>query len=393
MRDCDMRVLDLAEFYSERGGGVRSYLDKMLVNGSALGHEVVVVAPGPRDEDTKVSDRGRIVRYRAPRMPYDASYHAPIAVFRMRELVQRFAPDVLQISSPFIPLWVGATLKSVPVRSYVYHSDPIGCYVTPLALRSRAGRALESVAWSYMRRVSAQCDVTVTASDWLAREITSHGCERARAVSFGIDHENFAPERRDEGLRREILGELADNPEARLVLICGRLAADKRQVLLLEALQKLAPQRPLGLFLLGDGPERERLEAMGRSLPRFRAMRFTRDRAEYARILASADALVHASRCETFGFVLAECLASGTPIVGPNAGAATDMLAPAWSETFDTRAEAPEVARAIERLLARPRAELSGAAVARARTLPTTRQHFADLFALYASLMTERSRV
>jgi alpha-1,6-mannosyltransferase len=388
-----MRVLDLAEFYSERGGGVRSYLDKMLVNGSDLGHEVVVVAPGPRDEETKVGELGRIVRYRAPRMPYDPSYHAPIAVFRMRELVQRFAPDVLQISSPFIPLWVGATLKRVPLRSYVYHSDPIGCYVTPLALKSRAGRVLESAAWGYMRRVSAQCDVTVTASEWLAREISSHGCERARAVPFGIDHEHFAPSRRDESFRREILGDIADRPDARLLLIAGRLAADKRQALLLEALQLLAARRPIGLFLLGDGPERERLEAMGRTLPAFRAMRFTRDRAEYARVLASADALVHASRCETFGFVLAECLASGTPIVGPNAGAATDLLGPGWSETFDTRAAPAEVAETIERLLQRPRTELSLAATARTQTLPTTRGHFADLFALYASLMTERSRV
>lgn len=372
---------------------MRSYLDKMLVNGSALGHEVVVVAPGPRDEETQVGELGRIVRYRAPRMPYDPSYHAPIHVFRMRELVQRFAPDVLQISSPFIPLWVGATLKRVPLRSYVYHSDPIGCYVTPLALKSRAGRVLESAAWGYMRRVSARCDVTITASEWLAREITSHGCERARAVPFGIDHEHFSPARRDDSFRREILGPLAERADARLVLIAGRLAADKRQALLLEALQLAAARRPIGLFLLGDGPERERLEAMGRSLPAFRGMRFTRDRAEYARVLASADALVHASRCETFGFVLAECLASGTPIIAPDAGAATDLLGPAWSETFDTRAEAPQVAEAIERLLARPRAELSLAAAARTQTLPTTRGHFADLFALYASLMTERSRV
>ena len=65
----DMRILDLAEFYSERGGGVRSYLDKMLACAGQLGHEVIVVAPGPRDEETRVAESGRIVRYRAPRMP------------------------------------------------------------------------------------------------------------------------------------------------------------------------------------------------------------------------------------------------------------------------------------------------------------------------------------
>ena len=45
---------------------------------------MVVVAPGPRDEDRTVGTGGRIVRYRAPRMPYDPSYHAPLAFGRMR---------------------------------------------------------------------------------------------------------------------------------------------------------------------------------------------------------------------------------------------------------------------------------------------------------------------
>ena len=120
---------------------MRSYLDKMLRCAGPLGHEVIVVAPGPRDEETRVAEGGRIVRYAAPRMPYDPSYHAPLDVFRMRALVRELSPDVLQLSSPFVPSWVGATLR-VPLRSYVYHSDPIGCYVAPLA-RNAAGKLLE----------------------------------------------------------------------------------------------------------------------------------------------------------------------------------------------------------------------------------------------------------
>ena len=48
-----MRILDLCEFYSERGGGVRSYLAKLTKAASVHDHEVVVVAPGPRDEETR----------------------------------------------------------------------------------------------------------------------------------------------------------------------------------------------------------------------------------------------------------------------------------------------------------------------------------------------------
>jgi alpha-1,6-mannosyltransferase len=386
-----MRVLDLAEFYSERGGGVRSYLDKMLRSAGPLGHEVVVVAPGPRDEETRVAEGGRIVRYAAPRMPYDPSYHAPLDVFRMRALVREIAPDVLQLSSPFVPSWVGATL-GVPLRSYVYHSDPIGCYVTPLA-KSFGGRLLERTAWAYMKAICSSADVTVVAGEWLERELTLRGFPRVRTVRFGIDHDPFAPERRDEALRSEILGELASDPDARLALVAGRLAADKRQMRLIEALELVAKKRPIGLVLLGDGPERARLEAAGRRLARFRGIVFTRDRTEYARLLASVDALVHGSTCETFGFLLAECLASGTPIVGPNAGGAADLLGPGFSENFPAYAEPPAIADAIERLLGRPASDLREQALARAREIPTTEAHFRALFELYAERLADRSRV
>jgi alpha-1,6-mannosyltransferase len=214
-----------------------------------------------------------------------------------------------------------------------------------------------------------------------------------RTVPFGIDHEHFGPERRDEAFRRELLGELAGDPAARLVLIAGRLAADKRQGMLVSALERLAERRPIGLVLLGDGPERERLEERGRRLRSFRAFRFTRDRAEYARLLASVDALIHGTLCETFGFLLAECLASGTPLVAPDRGGAADLAGPDWSETYPAHGGVETVALAIERLLDRPRPELSRAASTRAHGIPSTRQHFRDLFETYAELLAGQRRV
>jgi alpha-1,6-mannosyltransferase len=386
-----MRVLDLAEFYSERGGGVRSYLDKMLRCAGPLGHEVIVVAPGPRDEETRVAEGGRIVRYAAPRMPYDPSYHAPIDVFRMRALVRELAPDVLQLSSPFVPSWVGATLD-VPLRSYVYHSDPIGCYVTPLA-KSAGGRLLERAAWAYMKAVCKRADVTIVAGEWLERELARRGIQHVRTVHFGIDHEPFGPDRRDAAFRREILGPLASDPRARLVLVAGRLAVDKRQLRLIEALEIVGKNRPIGLVLLGDGPERARLEAAGQRLERFKSIVFTRDRAEYARLLASVDALAHGSTCETFGFLLAECLASGTPLVVPDVGGATDLAEPGWSERYSAYSGPASIAEAMQRLFERPAGELRTRARERAERLPTTEGHFRALFDFYAERLASRSRV
>jgi alpha-1,6-mannosyltransferase len=248
-------------------------------------------------------------------------------------------------------------------------------------------RPLAGLSWAYLRSVCARADVTIVAGDWLRGELANQGCERVRTVHFGIDREAFGPERRDEALRRELLGSLAGDPEARLVLIAGRLAADKRQRLVIDALELVAKDRPVGLVLLGDGPERERLEARGRRLPNFRGLRFTRDREEYARLLASVDALAHGSLCETFGFLLAECLASGTPLAAPDRGGAADLAAPGYAETYATFGGPEAAARAIQAVLSRPRSELSRLARSRAESIPTTREHYAALFRTYDTLL------
>lgn len=385
-----MKILDLCEFYSTRGGGVRSYVTRMASAARQHGHELVVVAPGARDEETTHSG-GRVVHYRGPRMPYDPTYHAPLRVDLMRALVQRERPDVLQVSSPFLPALVA---RSIPrgadgpaLRSYVHHSDPIGCYLAPLA-RRHLPRALRgpvlAPAWAYLRGVTRAMDLSITAGAWLTEQLQAHGCERVHTVPFGISHELFSPARAEDDLRRKLLGKLAGDPRAKLLLITGRLAVDKRPHQLIDAAIALSRRFPVALVVVGDGPEREALMRRAQGLEVATFYPFIHERAQYASLLASADLLLHGSACETFGFVIAETLLSGTPAVVPNAGAAPHMVDDACAGVYEVDAEARDIARVAERVLARERHEVSRAAVACARQHPTMDAHFEQLFALYA---------
>ncbi len=380
-----MKIVDLCEFYSERGGGVRSYLDKMRKAATGTDHEVIVVAPGPEDSTT-TEGQGTIIRFAAPPMPYDPTYRMPWRLDRMRSIVTKLRPDVLQVSSPFAPAWVARTITDVPLKTYVYHSDPIGCYVTRAAASVNfppLTSLLHGVSWGYLRGICNSFDATLVAGKWLEELLTEKGCRGVHTVPFGIDHADFSPEQRDLELRSRLLGPFAERPQAKLALIGGRLAADKRQGLLLEALRLVNETQPVAVMLLGDGPERERLEQQARALPAFSSMLFTKDRKAYATLLASVDIVLQGSMCETFGFFPAEALASGVPLVVPDQGGAAYLGDASCVAKYATFGGPQAVARAILQILGQSSSDLRAGALRAASGIPESAEHFQNLFRFY----------
>lgn len=390
-----MKIVDVTEFWSERGGGVRAYLSQLLGEGALRGHSVAVIAPGARDEEQPLGG-GRVVRLRGPAMPYDPSYHALWNPRAIRRAVERERPDVLEASSPYVAALVATQDRSNALRSLVIHSDFIDTYARPVLSRALGARAADvalAPPWAALRALTARFDVTVCSGQWLTDKLRAHGCHRVACVPFGIRHGDFSPALRDTALRDELLGALRGHPGAALVAVVGRLAVEKRIPLVFKAIAEVQRTRPVAVVVLGDGPERARLEALARSLGLFVNFRgFVTDRRAYAATLASADVLVHGCACETFGFSVAEALASGVPVVVPDAGGAGELADPDASERYRPDATPVEVSVATLRLLGRPREALCAAALRAAARVRPAHEHFDALFALYASRLQEKAR-
>ncbi len=384
-----MKIVDVTEFWSERGGGVRAYLTQLLREGALHGHDVAVIAPGARDEEQRAPEGGRIVRLAGPAMPYDPSYHALWNPLAIRAAIEREHADVLEASSPYVAALVATRARSVALRSLVVHSDFIDTYARPVlsrALGSRAADVALTPPWAALRALTARFDVTVCSGRWLADKLIAYGCPRVECVSFGIRHQDFSASLRDESLRARLLGPARDREGATVVAVVGRLAGEKRVPLVFESLAKLGETRPVAVVVLGDGPERPRLEALAKRLGLFVNFEgFVTDRARYATTLASADVLVHGCACETFGFSVAEALASGVPVVVPDAGGASEFADADAAERYPADAPPVAVSVATSRLLGRPRDSLRGGALRAASRVRSAEHHFEALFALYES--------
>ena len=155
-----------------------------------------------------------------------------------------------------------------------------------------------------------------------------------------------------------------------MLIYVGRLDGEKKPDVVVEAFRRLPAELGARLVLIGEGPLREQIAAIGD--PRIVAPGYLKDRAELAKWLASSDIYVSAMADETFGVSIIEAQASGLPVVGVAAGAMIDRvtdrigrLGPVGDSAAMARKSLPcgtGIARRCATRPSRKRASLAGAA-------------------------------
>ena len=378
-----MKIVDVCGFYSETGGGVRSYVHHKFDAARAAGHDLTVIAPGA---ETRMEEMrgGRIAWVKSPLMPFDANYRRFVGSREVFRVLDAERPDVVEGSSPWHSGWLAAHWPGRAARALIFHQDFVAGYPYTALSGVMALDRIDSLFapyWGHIRRLSRRYDVTVTGGEWLARRLERFGVANACAVPFGIERGRFSPLKRDEGLRRELLALSGASPAGKLVIAVGRFHPEKRQPMLIEAFAKARETWPdLGLVLIGDGLARKTVERAARRAVNVHLLGAVTDRDRLAALYASADLLIHGSGAETYGLVVAEAIASGLPVVVPDVGGAADLAARGVSRTYPL-GDGGACASVILDLLADPsRPTIVGA--------PSfSEDHFRRLFALYETLI------
>jgi alpha-1,6-mannosyltransferase len=388
-----VKIVEISEFYSPTGGGVRRYVEQKLEYAPRFGHELTIIAPGPETRTERVRG-GAIAWVRSPYLPFDRNYRMFWGAAEVWRILDSISPDLVEGSSPWRGGWLAANWPGAARRVLFLHLDPVAVYPqTFLGDTLGAARVdrLFGWFWSYLRRLNARFDATIVTNPVMAERFSRFGLTGIETAPFGIERAQFSPAFRNAGTRKEMLAACGLGEDAALLIAIGRHHPEKRLKTIIDAVGRAQATRPIGLCLVGNGFMRPLVERWASRVPHVHLAGQITDQPRLAAVIASADALVHGSAAETFGLVLAEALCSGTPLVVPDAGASATFAAPEYAETYRA-GDADDAAKAILRLLSGDHAAQSRAAslAARAR-VNTVEQHFEKLFEIYERAAFARS--
>ncbi|MCM2971209.1 glycosyltransferase family 4 protein [Larsenimonas suaedae] len=297
-----MHIADVTMFYAPSSGGVRTYIDakrRRLPQPGQTRHSVFIPGTEHREIDT------HLYTVPAPPLPFSTGYRFPLRRHHWCQALERHRPDIIEAGDPYVTGWAvrdSARRLDVPVVGF-YHSD------LPVLLGKRFGTSVERLTQRYVKRLYGHYQRVLAPSALMANKLEQAGVRHVSVQPLGVDLTTFRPELDDSA---RVKRELGLDDETRLLMFAGRGSPEKNMPILLETARQL-----------GDGYH---LLLVGSNLPTQLPENVsctdhfcTPD--EVARYMASSDALLHAGTQETFGLIVLEAMACGTPVVAVRAGA------------------------------------------------------------------------
>lgn len=284
-----MRIALVTDAWAPQVNGVVRTLTAVSDELRRRGHEIEVVSPD---------------LYRSLPCPtYPEIRLALAGAGAVGRRLDRFAPEAIHISTEGPLGWAARRWCLSRRRSFTtaYHTQ------FPDYLARRTGLPA-TLFWPYIRRFHGPSAGIMVATETIRGQLRAHGLGQLRAWGRGADLANFGPDLAPPDLFFEL-------PRP-IQLYVGRVAVEKN----IEAF--LRNGHPGSKVVVGDGPALARLQVA------FPEAHFLGKQAglALAACYAGADVFVFPSRTDTFGLVMIEALACGTPVAAYPVPGPLDVL-------------------------------------------------------------------
>lgn len=290
-----MRILLATDAWEPQVNGVVRTLTRTVAECRAMGHEVEVIQPG---------------LFKTVPLPSYPEIRLAIGVYEpIQERFKAFEPEAIHIATEG-PIGLAARRLCLEWKlpfTTSYHTRFPEYVAARLPVPSAAG-------YAYMRWFHRPSGRVMVATPSFREELESRGFRNLSPWTRGVDTELFRPrERRADGTWAPTPLDGLPRP---IFLNVGRVAVEKN----IEAFVEL--DLPGSKVVVGDGPSLEELTARYPEVL-FTGARFGEELASY---FAAADVFVFPSLTDTFGLVMLEAMATGSPVAGFPVAGPIDLL-------------------------------------------------------------------
>ena len=285
-----MRILLASDAWEPQVNGVVRTLTRVVSELEAMGHTVEVIHPG---------------QFKTFPLPTYAEIKVAIGVYEpIQERFKAFEPEAVHIATEG-PIGLAARRICVEWKlpfTTSYHTRFPEYVSARLPLPLAAG-------YAYMKWFHKPSGRLMVATPTMREELSRHGFRNISAWSRGVDTDIFHP-------RAEGEPDIFEGLARPIFLNVGRVAVEKN----IEAF--VALDLPGTKVVVGPGPQLDELKARYPNV----VFKGPKSGAELAACYACADVFVFPSLTDTFGLVILEAMAAGTPVAAYPAPGPIDLI-------------------------------------------------------------------
>ncbi len=312
-----MNIGFFIDTYHPHVNGVVTSCDILKDELGKRGHKVFVITVKNTKIDIESSEIIRIKGFPFPPLP-EHRIGIVYSPAKMRK-INNLDLDIIHTHTEFsIGIFgrIMARILNIPVV-HTYHTmyEDYMHYITGKSMAKYASKLAKKASKYYC----TNCDAVIAPTEKTRNALKSYGLKKnIDVVPTGINVNDFSKSHYNNNTILNLKEEIGMDVDASVILYVGRLAREKSIDIIIKQMPAILKEAPAArLLIVGDGPQRDKLEKLCNKLAVDNYVYFTGQipRKKIANYYQLGDIFVNASVTETQGLTYLEAMAAGTLVV------------------------------------------------------------------------------
>ncbi len=311
-----MRIVQIANFYGPKSGGIKTAMINLAKEYAALGHEVVHIVPGKTYKQSS-AEFGTIYTIPSFLIPFSGGYRMILGVKNLNSTLSGIRPNLIELHDRTSLLSVASWAKKRRIPVVIFAHEILANVLKNFFPRFPFLGQLINI-WN--KKTEKLADVVVCTTDFAAQEFREINSKKILKIPLGVDLTVFTPLQRSELVRSSYA------PDGILMVLASRLSKEKNPEFAFRLLEHMIKKEiNVYLLVLGSGPLQKKLQKKYYNLPvTFKG--YVSSRNEMAILLAAGDVLLAPGANETFCLAALEAMACGTPVIANEESALKEVI-------------------------------------------------------------------